>query len=98
MLLACCELSKASSLRGQEVEAGRKSGPIIFFVADSWYELVRCVGERSVNVAGRLLNARCLLRDRLCHAVRLRRDGIWPRSRDAPLPYCSRLEPLDFSG
>jgi hypothetical protein len=24
--------------------------------------------------------------------------AIWRRSRDAPLPYCARLEPLDFSG
>ena len=71
---------------------------MLIFVADSWYALVRCVGERSASVAGRLLNALCLLRDRLCHDVQLRRDGILRRSRDAPLPYCARLEPLDFSG
>lgn len=82
----------------KEVEARRKSGLTLIFVADSWYALVRCVGEHSGNVAGRLLNALCLSRDRLCHDVRLRRDGIWRRSRDAPLPYCARLEPLDFSG
>ena len=70
---------------------------MLIFVADSWYALVRCVDEHSANVAGRLLNALCLLRDRLCHDVRPRRDGIWPRSRDAPLPCCARLEPLNFS-
>ena len=67
------------------------------FAADSWYALVRCVGGHSENVAGRSLNALCPLRDRLCHDVRLRRDGIWRRSRDARLPYCARLEPLNFS-
>ena len=70
---------------------------MLISVADSWYALVRCVGEHSENVAGRSLNALCPLRDRLCHDVRLRRDGIWRRSRDARLPYCARLEPLNFS-
>jgi hypothetical protein len=88
----------AAGSRAREVEARRKSGLMLIFVGDSWYALVRCVGEHSANVAGRLLNALCLLRDRLCHDVRQRRDGIWPRSRDAPLPYYARLEPLDFSG
>jgi hypothetical protein len=89
---------KAAGCVAREVEARRKSGPMLIFVADSSYALVRCVDEHSANVAGRLLNALCLLRDRLCHDVRPQRDGIWPRSRDAPLPYCARLEPLNFSG
>ena len=70
---------------------------MLTFAADSWHALVRCVGEHSANVAERLLNALCPLRDRLCHDVRLRRDGIWRRSRDAPLLYYARLEPLNFS-
>lgn len=70
---------------------------MLTFAADSCCALARCVGEHSANVAGRSLNALCPLRDRLCHDGRLRRDGIWRRSRDAPLPYCARLEPLDFS-
>jgi hypothetical protein len=70
---------------------------MLTFAADSWCALARCVGEHSANVAGRLLNALCPLRDRLCRDGRLRRDGIWQRSRDAPLPYCARLEPLEFS-
>jgi hypothetical protein len=37
---------------------------MLTFAADSWHALVRCVGE--ANVAGRLLNALCPLRDRLC--------------------------------
>ena len=64
---------------------------MLTFAADSWHLLVRCVGEHSANVAARLLNALCPLRDRLCHDVRPQRDGIWRRSRDAPLPYCARL-------
>ena len=71
---------------------------MLTFAADSWHALVRCVGEHSANVAGRLLNALCLLRDRLCHDVRPRRGGIWPRFRDVQLLYCARLEPLGFSG
>ena len=71
---------------------------MLTFAADFWYALVRCVGGHSANAAGRLLNALCPLRGRLCHDVRLPHDGILRRSRDAPLPYCARLEPLDFSG
>ncbi len=70
---------------------------MLTFAADSWRALGPCVGEHSANVAGRLLNALCPLRGRLCHDVRLRRDGIWRRPRDAPLLYCARLEPLNFS-
>ena len=91
-------LERRCSFAAREVEARRKSGLMLISVADSCYALARCVGEHSANVAGRLLNALCLLCDRLCHDARPRRDGIWRRSRDAPLPYCARLEPLDFSG
>jgi hypothetical protein len=70
---------------------------MLTFAADSWHALVRCVGEHFANVAGRLLNALRPLRDRLCHDVRPRPDEIWRRSRGAPLLYCARLEPLNFS-
>jgi hypothetical protein len=56
---------------------------MLTFAADSWHALVRCVGEHSANVAGRLLSAPCPLRDRF--------------SRDAPLLYYARLEPSNFS-
>ena len=66
---------------------------MLTFAADSWHALVRCVGEHSENVAGRLLNALCPLRDRLCHDVRRRHDEISLHSRDVRLPYYVRLEP-----
>jgi hypothetical protein len=42
---------------------------MLTFAADSWRALGHCVGEHSANVAGRLLNALCPLRGRLCHDV-----------------------------
>jgi hypothetical protein len=43
------------------------------------------------------MNVLCPLHGRLCHAVQQQRGEISRHSRDVPLPYCARLEPLGSS-